>query len=410
MAELKTGRVVTNQAVVLRTPSAEICRVLLSVNLLHDADGADVGTVGMLKELAPTDPQTARYRSLLDGFGLGTVLLDIDGKITFANRKALHLLHRTAEEVQGLPLGSYVDSRQKAQLENASANIVKANSAATVTMELHIIQPVGSPQIVRADLSAHRLGDKIVGTQLALYSSKELTALIHSGRLMALGELLASVAHEVNNPLNNIVLASRNLAEDLASKSLLDQVDIEEIEKIERGSTRIAELIGRLRDFAKADDFRPALQQVDHLVREALALFTVQIRHQNIEIRNTVPAILPPVLVDSTRIQQVFVNLITNAIEAMEETEARLISIAAKQESDQISITFFDSGPGIPATIRENLFDPFVTSKLADRGTGAISRSILELHQGTIELLEVPQGGACFEICFPIHVDEVEYQ
>ncbi len=405
MDDLGKKKLITNRPVLLLTASGKPRSALISVSLLHDVNGNDIGTVGMLKESIPPDPQAERYRNLIEGFGYGTILLDLQGKITFLNSKAVHLLQRPEAESQGTAFTGFIPEFQRSPFMEASRQVFESRRGSS--LQLSLLRPSGQHLPVQAELTPYLSRGKSSGVQVALYGTKELAALIQSGRLMALGEMLTNMAHEVNNPLNNLRMAFQSLQEELAEKHPEEAEDLSFYgDVIERSSERIADLVRRLKEFARPREFHREPVKVIDLIKDSLALFGYQLRDRNIEVELHVAEDLPPVLGESTRLQQVLVNLISNASEAMEQqTAPRKIRIQASRGGSQAIIRFQDSGPGVPGALQPSLFEPFVTGKASGRGTGlglAISRSILDLHEGTIELVNEGSGGACFEICLPL--------
>jgi PAS domain S-box-containing protein len=406
MEELQKSKLLTNRPVFLRTSSGKACRVLISVSLLHDATGRDIGTVGMLKESTPPDPQIERYRNLLEGFGYGTVLLDAHGKIIFLNSKASRLMERSENLSHGLEFIEVLPEYQRPFFVEASQQVLKTTK--TISLELSLLRPSGRNLPVQAELTPHLNQGKSAGVQVALYGTKELAALMQSGRLMALGEMLANMAHEANNPLNNIQIAFNSLQEALVERhpAAAAELDIF-LGIIARNSERIADLIWRLKEFARPREFRREPVRVGDLIEDALALFGNQLRDRDIEVEVRLAEELPPVLGEPTRLQQVLVNLISNANEAMEGQEApKWIRIESYRDGHQAVIRFQDGGPGVPLAIRGSLFEPFVTMKTSGRGIGlglAISKSILDLHEGEIELVSRDSETSCFEIRLPLY-------
>jgi len=234
---------------------------------------------------------------------------------------------------------------------------------------------------------------------------EELTSKIsETERLVALGQLAAGVAHELNNPLGGIVVYSHLLREDTAP----DDPRIPNIEKIIKESIRCKNIVRSLLDFARQS--HPVLEHMDvnRTVKEALNNICNERVFDNITLVENYDETLPKVLADSSQIQEVCENIIRNAAEVMQGSgELKITSRLARDEQDNhmLEIVFEDSGPGIPDEHIEHIFDPFYTTKVKGHGTGlglAVSYGIMERHEGTITVSNRPCGGALFSVRLPI--------
>jgi two-component system, NtrC family, sensor kinase len=247
--------------------------------------------------------------------------------------------------------------------------------------------------------------------------------LVHADRLATLGTLVAAVAHELNNPLQGIVLSVglaalhlnqlQQLEERQNEPALVeDMFDIrnnlkKRLTSIEESSQRLTEIMNNLKGFGKKGIENLCLLSLKDPIREALALM-----HSRIKTGLTVDLQVSEDLKirgNPLQISQIFINLIHNALDAMQGTPGRL-TISADLLMDQadgkrlIVIDFRDSGPGIPAERVNMIFDPFFTTKGEAEGTGLglfITRKIVESHDGRIEALSHPRTGAWFRITFP---------
>jgi two-component system NtrC family sensor kinase len=193
--------------------------------------------------------------------------------------------------------------------------------------------------------------------------------LFRSEKLASLGKLAAGVAHEINNPLTGILTNSSLLLEDLEpGDPRRDDVEI-----IVKETIRCREIVKRLLDFARQTKPQKKLTNVNALIENITLLVRNQTSFRNIEIDKRLEGILPDILSDTDQIQQVFINIILNAAEAMTSGGKLTIASSLSADGQFISITFADSGPGIPEEHRERIFDPFYTTK--EHGTG-LERSV----------------------------------
>jgi two-component system, LuxR family, sensor kinase FixL len=223
--------------------------------------------------------------------------------------------------------------------------------------------------------------------------------LVHISRLTALGEMASTLAHELNQPLSaiaNYMKGSRRLLEnkpDDQSAMLRDAID-----KAGEQALRAGQIIRRLRDFVARGESERRVESVRKLVEEASALALVGAKDQGVRVRFQFDPAVDLVLADKVQIQQVLLNLIRNAIEAMEGAPKRELVVAAlPAEDDTITISVADTGSGISPDMASQLFQPFVTTKRHGMGVGlSISRTIVEAHGGKIEVAPNPGGGTIF--------------
>ncbi len=229
---------------------------------------------------------------------------------------------------------------------------------------------------------------------------QELQAeLVHISRLTAMGEMASTLAHELNQPLSaiaNYLKGSHRLLEDKTDERCMMVRDA--MDKAAAQAVRAGEIIRRLRDFVARGESERRVESVRKLVEEAGALALVGAKDRGIRIRFAFDPAVDLVLADRVQIQQVLLNLIRNAIEAMDESPVReLVVGAVPVEGDMLEISVADTGPGIPSEIATQLFQPFFTTKPHGMGVGlSISRTIVEAHGGRISVEPSPGGGTVF--------------
>ena len=263
----------------------------------------------------------------------------------------------------------------------------------------------------------HIMGDLRSTTQVMERREQELRdkqeQLVQAGKLATLGELTTGVAHELNNPLNNIGLYVGNVIDRIHMGELSTEVAREDLEKAMEQVRKATEIISHLRTFGRAAPVTFEAVDVDEVIERALSLMQEQLRLRAIEVDLD---LCPDALIvqgNPIQLEQVFINLLTNARDALSEVpEARKkIRIVSSLERDRIRIVFEDTGPGIPAEIAKRVFDPFFTTKEVGTGTGlglSITYSIVKEHGGDISLSKTPGGGATFTVEVPVYSDAAE--
>ena len=222
--------------------------------------------------------------------------------------------------------------------------------------------------------------------------------LVHVSRLTALGEMASALAHELNQPLAaiaNYLKGSRMLlARDPAP---VDRVS-EAVDKAAREAIRAGDIIRRLREFVARGETERRVESLSKLVEEASALALVGAKEHGVRVRFDMDPAADLVLADRVQVQQVILNLIRNAIDAMVESKRRDLIVSVRTAEDEMSlISVADTGPGIAPDVAAKLFQPFVTTKRTGMGVGlSISRTIVEAHGGRLWAETNEYGGATF--------------
>lgn len=274
---------------------------------------------------------------------------------------------------------------------------------------LHILKDSHQSNIRLADsrkAMIHIMGDLRETTQEMERREQELREkqeqLVQAGKLATLGELTTGVAHELNNPLNNIGLFIGN-ALDQMRMGRSDTASVrEELENAMEQVRKATSIISHLRTFGRAAPVSVEEVDVDEVIERSLSLMQEQLRLHAIEVELDLYAEELIVLGNAIQLEQVFINLLSNARDALAESRGKTIRIGTTREGDWIKIRFADTGPGIPRELEQRIFDPFFTTKEVGTGTGlglSITYSIVKEHGGRISV--EPGRGAQFLIELP---------
>ncbi len=227
-----------------------------------------------------------------------------------------------------------------------------------------------------------------------------------SSKLAALGELVGGIAHEVNNPTGIIVMRSAGLMREADAQGLSEDI-IDDIEVIQRQSDKIAQITSGLLAFSRQTPFSPLEVDVNKMVANAAALVENVLRSKNITYLPELVDGLPLVTADTTRIEQVLVNLFNNSMDAMPDGGELCVSTRldeGTQNRHYVRISVKDTGEGISEEHLARLFDPFFTTKEVGKGTGlglAVSYGIVQEHGGRFEVESKLGEGAVFHIVLP---------
>jgi two-component system NtrC family sensor kinase len=220
--------------------------------------------------------------------------------------------------------------------------------------------------------------------------------------LAAVGELAAGVAHELNNPLAAVLMYSQLLN----TRDDLDETVRSDIDTVFKEAQRATRITGSLLSFARRQKPDKSPISINEVIEKSLELSTSQMKANNIEITRELERELPAIMADFYQLQEVFLNLINNAEQAMTEAHGRgSLNVKTEKSGEMIRIVFSDDGPGIAEGILKRIFDPFFTTKDVGKGTGlglSICYGVVQEHGGHIYAESKPSKGATFVIELPV--------
>jgi|SRR5579859_3037629 len=229
--------------------------------------------------------------------------------------------------------------------------------------------------------------------------------LVQAGKLATLGELTTGVAHELNNPLNNIGLFIGNAIDLLEFGKPDKQRILAELHQAMQQVRKATEIISHLRTFGRAAAVSREPVAIKPVIERALSLMHEQLRLREIEVAFNLEPDDPIVIGNAIQLEQVFINLLTNARDAMTDAPRKTISITSTVQAGKLHLIFRDTGAGIPMGLEKRIFDPFFTTKEVGAGTGlglSITYGIIQEHQGNIWVENRPGEGAAFFIQLPL--------
>ncbi len=236
--------------------------------------------------------------------------------------------------------------------------------------------------------------------------------LVQAGKLATLGELTTGIAHELNNPLNNIGLFVGNII-DLIELGMADAEPeriLQELHSAMQQVRKATEIISHLRTFGRAASVSREPIVLNEVVQQSITLIQEQLRLRQIEIVPQFSMEDIVIIGNAIQLEQVFVNLLTNARDALANAARKIITITCTINGSMVNISVSDTGPGIPEGLEQRIFDPFFTTKEVGAGTGlglSITYGIIKEHQGTIMVENRPGKGATFLIQLPLKLDEM---
>jgi histidine kinase len=259
-----------------------------------------------------------------------------------------------------------------------------------------------------------------LGRKVLLITTSDITKrleteqqLIQAGKMATLGEMATGVAHELNQPLSVIKTTSSFFMRKLANQEAIDQQVLGTmLSKVDSNVDRATRIINHMRQFARKSELQLHSISINDTIRSAFDIFSQQLKVRGIAVQWDLASQLPRIKADPQRLEQVFINLLINARDAIEEkwlrhgqeTQSDSITIQTRMEGEAVVGRICDTGIGIPEGIREKIFEPFFTTKEVGKGTGlglSISYGIIKDCRGTIQAVPGDQQGVCFVVSFP---------
>jgi signal transduction histidine kinase len=256
----------------------------------------------------------------------------------------------------------------------------------------------------RALLTDYRGKEAILVNMIDMTKSKELEHLLTvQDKMASLGRVAAGIAHEIRNPLSGINIYLNILKKNHHRDGSEDKVN-QILEKLQSASNKIESVIRRVMDFAKPSEPKLTLTDINQPILEAIQLTDVTLRKSGTTIIKNLAGDLPRSYIDPSLIEEMILNLLNNAMEAMKSMDkGKKIAVFSAVEKDRIVIRISDSGPGVPLEIRGKIFDPYFTTKTDGTGIGlSLSHRIVTDHGGSLTVSDSELGGAEFRIEIPV--------
>ncbi|HEU5262117.1 MAG TPA: ATP-binding protein [Gemmatimonadales bacterium] len=334
------------------------------------------------------------WEKTVDAITQAICIVDAHGLVRRANRVFADLIQQPVTAIPGRPwLGllppTWSDPVARAIAEPAPTSVeIRAGERLLLLTAIPMAEPGSAVLVVEDQTERRRLQEQ----------------LIQSEKMSAIGQLIAGIAHDLNNPLASVVGFSDFLAE---AGGIPPQL-AEPIQVIRQEAERAATIVKNLLSFARSQEGERKLQPIRSILESTLVLLRNQLMSNKVEATLEVEADLPDVEVNANQIKQVFVNLINNANQAIaSDAPSGRIWVTAKRQRDAIAVSITDSGPGMADEIARHVFEPFFTTKGEGEGTGlglSICQGIVREHGGRILLDTKPGGGATFTVELPTGV------
>jgi two-component system, sporulation sensor kinase E len=386
---------------------------------IMDKEGNPTAVCGIAKDITAQKEAEIQLRvtreylqNVIDNSPVLIITSNLEGRIASFNRAAEESLGYTAEEAIGLPSESFY--MNSAVRERLIRRITEGDVVRDFSTELR--RKDGKP--VQVSLSLSRLKDssgRMIGTVGMCKDISHRKALMgqimQSERLAAVGRLASGVAHEINNPLAIISEIAGYLNDLLEAGPGTCGVDFMEelrsgLPKVLTHVKRGRAITRRLLSFARKSEARVKVANVNSCLEEIMPFLGKEAHLANVKIHGDYQPDLARVAIEEMQLQEILINLITNAIHALAGREEGNVWLSTREEEGKVVVSVRDDGPGVDDSVRDRLFDPFVTTKPTGLGTGlglSICYGIVKRHDGEIRVLSEPGQGATFMVVLPAH-------
>ena len=371
-------------------------------------DGDLVGTVASLRDITEEKGaqdalarSEARYRNLFESASDAIVTLDANGRFTTFNHAAENISGYPRQELVGQWFAPLLPDDE---LPKALMHFQKALAGETGLFETTFIRKDGEYRTIQVTYSTPQKDEEVLCVIRDVTDQKMLQEqLIQSEKMSAIGQLVSGVAHELNNPLAGISA----FAQLLLTEKRFPPDQRTAAEMIYAEARRASRIVQNLLTFARQHKPERTPTGVNQVLDDTLELRGYELRVRGIEVTRDYDEQIPETMADAHQLQQVFLNLVTNAEQAMEKSprESQRLIVRTRRTGAVIRIDVEDTGPGIPPNLLERIFNPFFTTKPTGSGTGlglSISLGIVREHEGRIWAENAPQGGARFIVEVPI--------
>ena len=373
--------------------------IAIGGHLVRRARHAALVTASQLEQ------REAYLGTVIQGMPAAMLVMDERGSVHFANRAACDLFQITPESMPGLGVWDMLGGHAAEAEDSPLGALQRAAAAGSPVVGhdaagrmLHLIVATSPVQADGSDLLTLYLRDDGPAIRAKARVSEMQADMAQIGRAAALGAMGSAIAHELNQPLTSAATYANAAKSHLTRTPPTMSVAITAIESAVEQIFRAAAILKSLRTFVRAAPMSPRWLSVDQIVEEAASLAHFVLNERRARLVLQVPAETGEVWVDRVQIQQVLVNLIHNAADAVEGRDERTVTVGATPDGHgELTLCVSDTGPGLDDSVRARLFQPFNSSKEQGLGVGlAISKSIVEAHGGVIWCEPSDAGGARF--------------
>lgn len=355
-----------------------------------------------------------KYRSLFDNDPNPIFILDSQTfRILDVNRRAQDCYGYSKEDLLGTSFLALGDQRDE-EIIDGLKHLTEGQSILISKKKHYRKGHIAFYVNVNVCNTKYSEGYALIATTTDISESvKKDTQLIQASKMTTLGTMTAGMAHEINQPLNVIQVGADFFLKKIKRGEAFDTEELKTVaSEIRNNVQRAAEIIKHMKDFSRQSDVVASRLNINAPIRDVFKVLGQQLRVHQIELELDLDENLPPIKADHNRLEQVFINLVTNAMDALDEKGdkitntpwKRLLRIRSFSDGDQVVVTVSDTGIGISEEMMDKIFEPFFTTKEVGRGTGlgtSISYGIIKDYGGTIDVRSEINKGTTFELRFP---------
>jgi len=410
--EVDLQPVLAGREITLRRKDGTLITCLNTAAAVRDPTGKIVRYQGALMDITERREIERRLHKqqefahrLVDSFPDLILVLDTEANYTFVSPRCQEVLGYAGEEISELKLGARAHPEDQPKLMALYRDII-AGRQHFASLQVRIRHKQGEWRKIFFNFSPlFDEGEKIEGVVLSGRDVTDLKRLeeqlIQAEKLAAMGQMLAGVAHELNNPLTAIL----GVTELVREREGLDESMKRQLDLTHRQARRAARIVQNLLEFSRPASPQKKAIDLSTIIERTLQLHEHSLRRNQVQVDFTPRTDLPPIVGDANQLIQVFLNLISNAEQAIREVrESGRIQIRLARAGENVVVTVQDDGVGISPEAMPKLFDPFYTTKRPGGGTGlglSICLSIAREHGGTIQAEPLPGGGSAFSVYLP---------
>jgi histidine kinase len=390
---------------------------LVKTSPIRNADGEIVAVMEMNLDITERkqlieelEKSEKKYHEIFNNIPNPVFVLDADTlEILDGNDSIPAVYGFSLEEIQGKSFLETIPERDRERLEVELRSAPVINQVRQITKDQRIIYAN-----IRISPSEYP------GQKVLLVTTSDITKrleaeqqLIQASKMATLGEMATGVAHELNQPLSVIKTASSFLMKKVRKKEpVAEDILLTMAEEVDSHVDRASKIINHMREFGRKSDLNLVKVQVNQVIERSFEIFSQQLKVRGIEVEWDLENHLPEITADPDRLEQVLINLLINARDAImdrleahgQEPAAKKIFLRSRSKADKVIIEVCDTGVGIPAAIKEKIFEPFFTTKEVGKGTGlglSISYGIISDFGGKISAAANQPQGSCFVITLP---------
>ena len=393
-----------------------------NITVIHDPSDGLTGFVEIVRDITQSKDLERELKETKDFLSIimessvdGIITTDLKGKITYLNRGMQEMMGMRRDAVTGTHISNFykggIDQARKimgllsihGSIENYGIDVLRKDGAVrSIVTSLFILRDEDGKEIGTGGIFKDVTDQKMLEAKL----KSAQAGLVEASKLRALGELVAGVAHEINNPL----MASQTILHVILRNMPTDAVDRERLELIQKCNNRIEKIVDHLREFSRAGKPEFSDININTPIENALMMTGQQLMDHGIEIIKDLAVDLPFISADAGQMEEVFLNLIANARDAMDEVEGdKILTISSSCVEEHacryIMVSVKDTGAGIPDEIKEKILEPFFSTKPVGKGTGlglSLCFGIIESHGGRLEFKSSAGKGTEMRIFFPV--------